>query len=108
MDLEEEKKQTKELKKYGIIAVVGILLLWLGTFLFVSSCKSNEIGDTFGSINALFSGLALAGIIFTVLLQRQELKLQRQELQDTRKEFHIQNHILYKSFQIRFSLQEAP
>lgn len=40
----------------------------------------------FGSINALFSGLALAGIILTILLQRKELTLQRQELQDTREE----------------------
>ena len=43
-------------------------------------------GDMFGAINALFSGLAFAGIIFTILLQREELKLQRKELELTREE----------------------
>lgn len=40
----------------------------------------------FGGLNALYSGLAFAGIIYTILLQREELKLQRQELKDTRSE----------------------
>jgi hypothetical protein len=48
----------------------------------------------FGSVNALFSGLALAGIILTILLQRKELKLQREELKDTRAEFEKQNETL--------------
>lgn len=48
----------------------------------------------FGSVNALFSGLALAGIIFTILLQRLELKYQRDELKETRKEFQTQNETL--------------
>lgn len=43
-------------------------------------------GDMFGSVNALFSGLAFAGIIFTVLLQRQELQLQRKEIIASRDE----------------------
>jgi hypothetical protein len=48
----------------------------------------------FGSLNALYSGFALAGIIITILLQRKELKLQREELQETRGEFKIQNQTL--------------
>jgi len=40
----------------------------------------------FGVANALFSGGALAGVVFTVLLQRRELQLQRLELELTRKE----------------------
>jgi hypothetical protein len=42
-------------------------------------------GDSFGAINALFSGLAFAGIIYTIMLQKKELALQRKELADTRK-----------------------
>lgn len=37
-------------------------------------------GDMFGAVNSLFSGLAFAGIIYTILLQREELRLQREEL----------------------------
>ncbi len=39
-----------------------------------------QFGDTFGALNALFSGLAFAGVIYTILLQRKELKLTREEL----------------------------
>jgi hypothetical protein len=45
----------------------------------------NEFGDMFGAINALFSGLALAGIIYAIIIQRQELILTREELARTAK-----------------------
>ncbi len=48
--------------------------------------KSGSFGDTFGAINSLFSGLALAGIIYTIYLQKTELSLQREELKYTREE----------------------
>lgn len=68
-----------------------IVLLWAGSFCLVYFKISNwsdrgTFGDTFGGINALFSGLAFGGIIYTILLQRKELAMQRQELADTRKE----------------------
>jgi hypothetical protein len=50
--------------------------------------KRGSFGDMFGSINALFSGAALAGIIYTIFLQRRELQLQRRELELTRDELH--------------------
>ena len=40
----------------------------------------------FGAVNALFSGLALAGIVYTIHLQREDLSLQREELRLTRDE----------------------
>lgn len=43
-------------------------------------------GDMFGVVNALFSGLAFVGIIYTIILQSHELSLQRQELEMTRAE----------------------
>ncbi len=47
-------------------------------------------GDKFGAINALFSGLAFAGIIATILLQRRELFLQRKDIEDQNKTFRHQ------------------
>jgi hypothetical protein len=47
-------------------------------------------GDMFGAVNALFSGLAFAALIFTVWMQRVELSLQRQELELTREELRGQ------------------
>lgn len=71
---------------------VVILLLWAVTPIVVTHLlgkpvgSAGEFGDLFGSINGLFSGLAFAGIVFTILLQRQELSLQRRELALTRTE----------------------
>jgi phosphopantetheinyl transferase (holo-ACP synthase) len=43
-------------------------------------------GDMFGVVGVLFSGLALGGVVYAVLLQRSELAIQRQELELTREE----------------------
>jgi hypothetical protein len=55
-----------------------------------SHTDRGAFGDKFGAINALFSGLAFAGLIVTLLYQKEELKLQREELADTRKELNAQ------------------
>ena len=64
----------------------------------LSSRASN--GDAFGAVNALFSGLAFAGLIYTMImqskelaLQREELAMQRQEMKDSRGELVEQNRI---------------
>ncbi len=41
--------------------------------------KQGEFGDTFGAANALFSGLAFAGMYVALSLQRKEFELQRME-----------------------------
>lgn len=51
--------------------------------------ERGQFGDMFGAVNALFSGFAFAGIIVTILLQREELTLQRQELELTREELKL-------------------
>jgi hypothetical protein len=96
------KKKNEDVNEIGfiitaIVVTLVIIALWFLTYLLLKDLPINErgtIGDMFGSINALFSGLALAGIILTILLQRNELKLQRTELSDTRKEFETQNSTL--------------
>jgi len=89
----------KEEKSYlGLISIIVTILIittWFLTYqLLKDNPKRGEIGDMFGSINALFSGLALSGIILSILLQRNELQLQRQELINTRLEFKQQNQTL--------------
>ncbi|WP_459557425.1 hypothetical protein [Lacunimicrobium album] len=46
-------------------------------------------GDSFGTLNAYASSLALAGAVWAVLMQRRELKLQREELALTREEMEL-------------------
>lgn len=40
---------------------------------------AHDFGDMFGAINALFSGLALAGVIYVVLMQTEDIKKQSNE-----------------------------
>lgn len=80
-----------------IIAIVVIIICWLTNYyLLVDRTEGDRgtVGDMFGAVNSLFSGFALAGIIYTILLQRKELGLQRNELKETRQEFIIQNKTL--------------
>jgi hypothetical protein len=47
-----------------------------------------QFGDLFGGVTALFTGLAFGGVIYTILLQSNELELQREELRLNREELH--------------------
>lgn len=75
-----------------IIKIVGgVLLLELTSAVVImvaldSWSNRAAFGSMFGAIGSLFSGLALAGVVYAILLQREELSLQRQELQLTRRE----------------------
>ncbi|SMD35894.1 hypothetical protein SAMN04488029_2593 [Reichenbachiella faecimaris] len=42
---------------------------------------SGQFGDKYGALNTLFSGLAFAAFIYTIHLQREDLRLTRTELQ---------------------------
>lgn len=74
-----------------IYLALAVLSLWAISFLIIifavpSWEERAQLGDLFGVINSLFSGLAFAGVIYTIYLQREELALQRRELQLTREE----------------------
>jgi len=97
-----EKNIDNWLTRLGILAVVLALYLacWFGIPHLIDLDKDGswstrgQFGDMFGTVNALFSGLAFAGIIYTILLQREELKAQREELQLTREELRGQKEEL--------------
>lgn len=52
--------------------------------------ETGVFGDSFGALTALFSGLAFAGMMITVLMQKDQLALQKDELVLTRKEMEMQ------------------
>lgn len=109
-DKEKSSKKKDSYKKEIILAIIFVsfvVLVWFFFWCYVDSkvFSSNTtlltheaargvFGDKFGAVNALFSGLAFAGIIFTILLQRKELELQREELVSTREVFEKQNETL--------------
>ena len=74
-----------------ILTVVTLLALWAATLFvglrfFEDWQERGQFGDLFGSVNSLFSGLAFAGLIYAIFLQKKELSLQRTELELQRKE----------------------
>jgi hypothetical protein len=50
-------------------------------------------GDLFGMLNCLFSGAALWGLIYAVILQRRELHHSHETAEDSRRSTEIQNRI---------------
>lgn len=71
----------------GTTLPVAIILLWWFVNQWVAAimqpagwAERGQMGDQFGAVNALFSGLALAGVVVAILMQREELALQREEL----------------------------
>lgn len=103
---EKSKRKVTIKKLYFFVGI--IILIWITSWvgvncLYSSTDERGTFGDQFGAVNALFSGLAFAGLIYTILLQHEELSLQRQELEDTRKELEgqrleaeMQNKIMLK------------
>jgi hypothetical protein len=77
--------------KVLVFVVLLILVLWAGSGLVIYYLVDNwsdrgTLGDLFGVSNSLFSGLALAGLIFTTYKSRTELLSQRDEIEINRKE----------------------
>lgn len=70
------------------IAIVSVqICIGVGAYFLLPDWQTRgQFGDVFGAANALFSGLAFAGLIFAILLQREDLALQRTELELTRRE----------------------
>ena len=76
---------------FAAVATAIAILIWLclpailtGSYDTIS--EKGAYGDTYGTVNALFTALAFVGVITTILLQKKELTLQRQELKLTREE----------------------
>ena len=94
------------------IASLFVVILWITNWVLVKFFFANDdqgrFGDMFGATTSLFSGFTIIGLIYTIILQRKDiriaraalkeqkkdLKLNRDELELTRKEFQQQNTTL--------------
>jgi len=71
----------KRLILYSSVIFIVIILIWGFSDLWINylfGSRGNDISfnDTFNSISALFSALAFAGLIITILIQRQDINKQ--------------------------------
>jgi hypothetical protein len=82
----EPDAQERDTLHLFVIAIVAIFVIWVLFGLFHSARNTGKLedkahfGDIYGSLNALFSGIAFAALFYTIILQRQELGHQRKEL----------------------------
>ena len=96
-----------ERKKEVILIIMAISivlsLFYLNYRMLYCRPDKAEIGDMFGAVNALFTGLAFAGILITIYIQREDLKLTRRELEGQKAQLKAQNDTLRRqSFENTF------
>ncbi|MBZ0273785.1 hypothetical protein K8I61_17230 [bacterium] len=70
---------TLAIKVAGVVFGLWLLFGWIAPP--GDAERAGQFGDQFGSVNALFSGLAFAGVIVALIMQRRELQLQREQLE---------------------------
>ncbi len=80
-----KKKTVSKRMAMLLISVAIILAVWTGNLVFANwfidnGAAQGQFGDQFGACSALFSGLAFVALIYTIMLQSDELKLQREEI----------------------------
>ena len=80
----------------AFVIYVGILLITTWPVSQLSIDNAGKFGDSFGVLTSLFTGLAFAGLLTTIYLQRSELHLNRRELEETRKEFRLQSETFHR------------
>ncbi|MCQ2224314.1 MAG: putative phage abortive infection protein [Paludibacteraceae bacterium] len=90
----------KPLKENFCVLIIAVLLLlvlfYFGVSCFIPKEDRGAFGDMFGALNALFSGLAFAGMIVALNLQRKEFELQRKELKNSTEALEAQKKEMEK------------
>lgn len=91
------ERATTGFKSLILLIVICIFLFIIGMIgTWIWTDKPNEFGDSAGVVNALFSALAFAGVIYAIILQKEELEDQRQVMIDQRQEMEQQNSTMIR------------
>lgn len=85
------KKNTKGVLVILILLVVSIL--FLNYYMLYDNEARGTFGDMYGPSNAFFSGLAFIGVIYTILLQKEDLNKTKEELKVHQFESNLHNLI---------------
>ena len=86
------KQPSRRILLFACIGAVPLLLF--GSYLYFVICVTpnwranlGTFGDSFGLLNTLFTGLTFAGLLITIIQQREEIENQRSELLQSRTQF---------------------
>ena len=88
-----------------LVLLLGfVVIAWLAApialwWMLPDLSERGQFGDLFGSVNALFSGLAFVGIFWSLRVQQEQLSLQREELKMQREELRQQREEMAASRQ---------
>ncbi len=98
----ENQKRSWWQKWGGLLLLLVLITLvcagaWGYCYMYLEREKAFEWTDPVG---VWFSGLAFAGVIYAIFLQRQELELQRKELRDTREVFEGQRDLMQNQVEV--------
>ena len=102
---------------FAVVTFVILAAVVIGVWIYLPNYIAKHLtdlsdrgsfGDSFGSVNALFTGLAFAGVVFTILLQIRELRLQRADflkqleaMRQSKEEVEEQNKILRAQVEVQ-------
>ena len=103
----EKNIMEKENSKNGLLIklILSVLFIWIVSavliMVFLSEWSDRgTFGDLFGAVNALFSALAFAVLIYTIVLQREEIKQNREEIVLNRKELEKSSKLQRKAQEV--------
>ena len=82
--------RSQDILVFSATAVAWVVVPYVSAALLPDWQVRGQFGDLYGSTNALFSGLAFAGLLCTLWLQQRQLELQRSELKLQREELALQ------------------
>ncbi len=81
--------KTSKIALTTVAAVIGTVVIYASFIIYLtwpistySIDKAGVFGDSFGILTSIFSGLAFAGVIWTVLSQLEELNITRDQLKN--------------------------
>ena len=86
-----ERREQRERVNWWSLALISaavVALVWIGYWRLAAVTNSHwdgaarfgTFGDSFGALNTLFSGLAFAALVVTIVMQHHQLRLQQKEL----------------------------
>lgn len=93
-----------------LLLLLSVVALWLWLPRYLTSTISNlPYGSSYDALGALFTGLAFAGLVFTIFLQQRQIKLQREDFlsqleemkmsrEEIARQVNVQEKHLYKSW----------
>ena|ERR1044072_5150964 len=105
----EKKKKNERWLFFGVITIIAIIIEVISGvvmyFYFKGDWdKASKFGDSFGATSTLFSGIALAGVIYTLILQKKAIEEQKNQFKKADEDFKLTHENREKTFSI-FQMQ---